>query len=188
MAIDRPKKVQLPWGDDLSSFVSGEKLLLSGTVFAARDRTHHRLIEAMERGGPVPIRLAGATIFYAGPAPAPGGGVVGAVGPTTSKRMDVYTRQMLSAGVRAVIGKGTRSPDVRQAFVDFGSLYLIAVGGTAALLSTRVTDAGIVAYEDLGPEALYRLELEDFPVYVAIDCAGNDLLESEPKKWSRRRK
>lgn len=180
-------RVQLPWGADKCTFHAGDKLLLSGTVFTARDKTHQRLIEAMEQGGPVPVRLLGMTLFYAGPTPTPRGRSVGAVGPTTSRRMDTYTREMLSAGVAAVIGKGSRSPDVRQAFADFQALYLIAVGGTAAYLSTKIVSSSIVAYEDLGPEALYRLELEDFPVYVSIDCDGNDLLDSGPKKWARGR-
>lgn len=186
METDSAKRVQLPWSDDRSSFAAGEKLLLSGTVFTARDKTHERLISAMEAGGPVPVRLNRATIFYAGPTAAPAGRPVGAVGPTTSKRMDAYTRQLLSAGVAAVIGKGRRSRDVREAFVDFGALYLVAVGGTAAYLSTKIVSSSVVAYEELGPEALYRLELADFPVYVAIDCAGNDLLETGPKRWARR--
>ncbi len=181
------KHVQLPWDDGRCSLRVGEKLLLSGTVFTARDRTHQRLIAAMESGGPVPVRLNGATIFYAGPTPAPKGRAVGSVGPTTSGRMDAYTRQMLSAGVAAVIGKGRRSPDTRCAFVDFGAVYLVAVGGAAAYLSTKIVSSTLVAYEDLGPEALYRLELSDFPVYVAIDCAGNDLFEIGRRNWKRGR-
>lgn len=180
------KQVQLPWGEDKCEVRVGEKLLLSGTVFTARDATHHRLVTAMEQGGPVPVRLNRATIFYAGPTPTPRGRPVGAVGPTTSGRMDAYTRQLLSAGVAAIIGKGARSPDVRAAFAEFGALYLVAIGGTAAYLSTKVTSSTVVAYEDLGPEALYRLELCDFPVYVAIDCGGNDLFVAGRRQWARR--
>lgn len=180
------RRVELPWGEDRSSFKAGEKLLLSGTVFTMRDKTHQRLIKAMETGGPVPVRLNRATIFYAGPTPTPEGRSAGAVGPTTSRRMDAYTRELLSAGVAAIIGKGTRSPDIRQAFVNYGALYLVAVGGAAAHLSTKITSSSVVAYEDLGPEALHRLELEDFPVYVAIDCAGNDLHDAGRKRWARR--
>jgi len=179
------RQVQLPWKEDRCSFRVGEKLLLSGTVFTARDKTHQRLIKEMESGGPVPVRLNRATFFYAGPTPKPEGRPVGSVGPTTSKRMDAYTRHLLSAGVAAVIGKGRRGAEARQAFVDFEALYLVAVGGAAAYLSTKVTASSIVAYEELGPEALYRMELKDFPVYVAIDCAGNDLFEIEQKRWRR---
>lgn len=135
----------------------------------------------------MPVRLQGATVLYAGPTPAPPGRAVGAVGPTTSKRMDAYTRELLSAGVEAVIGKGRRSIEVKQTFVDHQALYLVAVGGSAAHLSTKIASSSVVAYEELGPEALFRLELEDFPVYVAIDCEGNDLLDFGPKQWERRR-
>lgn len=186
MEIEGAQKIQLPWADDRCRFKVGDKLLLSGTVFTARDKTHQRLIEAMESGGPVPVRLNGATIFYAGPTPTPKGRAVGAIGPTTSKRMDAYTRQLLSAGVAAVIGKGSRGPEARRAFADFGALYLVAAGGTAAYLSTKVVSSSVVAYEELGAEALHRLELVDFPVYVAIDCEGKDLHEIGPKRWARR--
>ncbi|RJQ54473.1 MAG: TRZ/ATZ family protein [Actinobacteria bacterium] len=185
-AVGEPRRVSLPWSIDPCDFSAGDKLLLSGPVYAARDKTHRRLIRDV-RDGSSPVELKGATIFYAGPTPAPAGRAVGAVGPTTSKRMDAYTPFLLSQGVSAFIGKGTRSEQVRKALTEARALYLVAIGGTAAFLSTRIESQRVVAYEELGAEALWRMELRDFPVYVAIDCDGNDLLREAPAEWGKGR-
>ncbi len=184
METDDAVRIELPWSVDRCLFHAGDKLLLSGPVYTARDRTHQLLLADLESGRS-PLQLGGATIFYAGPTPAPEGRAAGAVGPTTSKRMDTYTPRLLDAGVAAVIGKGPRSEEVRRSFAGHNALYLVAVGGTAAFLSTKIVSQKVVAYEELGAEALYEMELSDFPVYVAIDCDGHDLLEAGPREWNR---
>lgn len=153
----------------------GTFVLLSGTVFTARDATHERLVAELDRGGVLPHGLAGHVLFYAGPTPARSGHPAGSVGPTTAKRMDAWTPALLGAGIAATIGKGTRSDAVRQACAAHGAVYLAAVGGAAALLGTKVRSAEVVAYPELGPEALIRMELAEFPVWVAIDAQGRDL-------------
>jgi fumarate hydratase subunit beta len=154
---------------------AGDRLLLSGRLLTARDQAHRRLVEALERGEPLPFGLRGETIYYAGPSPAPPGRPAGSVGPTTAARMDPYTPRLAAEGVAAFIGKGPRSPEVRRALREHGSLYLVGVGGAAALLGSRVRSIGVLAYEDLGPEAVYQLEVEDFPVIVGYDLEGGDV-------------
>lgn len=154
---------------------AGDLLLLSGRMLTARDQAHRRLVEALEKGEPLPVRLQGETIYYAGPSPAPAGKPAGSVGPTTSSRMDPYTPRLAAEGVAAFIGKGPRSPQVRRALLEHGSLYLVGVGGAAALLGSRVCAIKAIAYDDLGPEAIYELEVDDFPVVVAYDLAGGDV-------------
>lgn len=171
-----PVRITLP--DDLGTLRTlraGAQVLLTGPVFTARDATHARLVAELERDGALPHGLAGAVLFYAGPTPPAAGRPAGAVGPTTAKRMDAWTPALLSAGIAATIGKGARAESVRAACALHGAVYLAAVGGAAALLATRVVSATPVAYAELGTEALVRMELEDFPVWVAIDAEGNDL-------------
>jgi fumarate hydratase class I/fumarate hydratase subunit beta len=168
---------------ELARLAAGDEVLLSGPVFTARDATHERLLQAVAETGELPYELAGHTIFYAGPTPATAGRAIGAVGPTTAKRMDAVTPELLRAGVVATIGKGSRSETVRQACVETGSVYFAAVGGAAALLAKHVVEAAPVAWSDLGTEALVRLDLLDFPVFVAIDCQGRDLYEDAPRRW-----
>ena len=173
-----PVQITLPASrEDLARLRAGDEVLLSGPVFTARDATHARLVQELERDGVLPYELPGQTLFYAGPTPPAAGRPAGAVGPTTAKRMDAWTPQLLNAGIVAAIGKGARSPAVRDAFAAHGAVYFAAVGGAAALLATRVAAAEPVAYADLGTEALVRLELHDFPVLVAIDATGRDLYE-----------
>lgn len=167
----------------LAQLRAGDEVRLSGPVFTARDATHARLLEALERDGVLPFGLAGQTLFYAGPTPAAAGRPAGAVGPTTAKRMDEATPALLEAGIVASIGKGARSAAVREAHVTTGSVYFAAVGGAAALLATHVRAAEPVAWPELGTEALVRMELVDFPAFVAIDSLGNDLYESAPREW-----
>ncbi|MDO8880971.1 MAG: FumA C-terminus/TtdB family hydratase beta subunit [Coriobacteriia bacterium] len=153
----------------------GTEVLLSGRVFTARDATHLRLVAELAETGVLPYDLARETLFYAGPTPPAAGRPVGAIGPTTARRMDAWTPQLLAAGIVATIGKGARDDSVRRACVAHGAVYLAAVGGAAALLGTHVVAAETVAYPELGTEALVRLELDRLPVWVAIDVRGHEL-------------
>ncbi len=164
----------------------GQQLLLSGVVYGARDQAHRRFAEAIKDGEVLPIDLGGQVIYYVGPTPAPPGRVCGAAGPTTSARMDAWTPLLLSRGVRAFIGKGNRSPEVVAALKEFGAVYLAALGGAGALLSRCIREMEVAAYPELGPEALYRIVVENFPVIVAIDAAGDNLYELGPSKYRKK--
>ncbi len=180
----KPRELILPVSKDaLAELRAGEPVLLTGPVFTARDATHERLVSELRATGALSYDLAGQTLFYAGPTPPAAGRPVGAVGPTTAKRMDVWTPELLAAGIVASIGKGTRSAAVREACAENGAVYFAAVGGAAAYLAERVTAAEVVAYPELGTEALMRLTLERFPVIVAIDTLGADLYASAPAEW-----
>lgn len=161
--------------DELKQIAAGTPLLISGTVYTARDQAHLRMVRALEAGQEPPFDLKGSVIYYAGPTPAPLGRPAGSLGPTTSSRMDPFTPALLERGVAAVIGKGPRSEEVRRSFAYHGAVYLVAVGGAAALLGSRVSEMELVAYPDLGAEAVYRLFLQDFPVVVAYDSRGEDI-------------
>ncbi|MDO9556470.1 MAG: FumA C-terminus/TtdB family hydratase beta subunit [Coriobacteriia bacterium] len=179
-------RITLPAGvEAFSGLVAGDEVLLSGPVYTARDATHARISEELERSGELPFGLKGKVLFYAGPTPAAAGRPVGSVGPTTAKRMDAFTPALLEAGIVATIGKGARSAGVRDACVRTGAVYLAAVGGSAALLATHVRSVEPVAWDDLGTEALVRMELDDFPVFVAIDASGADLYATAPAMWRR---
>ncbi|NLO36134.1 MAG: TRZ/ATZ family protein [Clostridiaceae bacterium] len=178
------RHIDLPLGDLAArSLKAGDLLALSGPLFTARDAAHKRLTEALEQGLPLPVALQGQTIYYAGPCPAPPGQVIGSVGPTTSGRMDAYTPLLLQHGLRIMIGKGQRSPAVIAAMRLHGAVYLGATGGAGALLSQHVRSAEVVAYPDLGPEAIRRLVVVDFPVIVLIDSQGNSLYQSGPARY-----
>jgi fumarate hydratase subunit beta len=159
----------------IPSLTAGDHLLLRGVIYTARDAAHQRLTELLRQGAPLPIDLKDSVIYYCGPCPAKPGDAIGPCGPTTSSRMDSFTPTLLEHGVKAVIGKGPRSAAVRSALVQYGAVYLTATGGVAALLAQKVRKSSVLAFEDLGPEALYRLEVLDFPVIVAGDAHGNDL-------------
>jgi len=148
--------------------------MLSGTVFTARDQTHRRLVDAL-KSGKLPVRLKGQTIYYTGPTPAKPGSVIGSCGPTSSLRMDAFTPSLLAAGIVGMIGKGRRSEEVRKAIKKHGAVYFIVPGGAGALLSQKVRKCRLAAYPDLGAEAVYELEILDFPALVAIDCRANDV-------------
>lgn len=181
------KKLNLPLNDaDIIGLKTGEHILLSGVLYTARDAAHKRMTETMERGEPLPIDIKGQVIYYVGPTPAKPGQVIGSAGPTTSSRMDAYTPRLLEAGLKGMIGKGKRSPEVVEAIKKYKAVYFAAAGGAGALLSKRIKKAEVVAYEDLGPEAIYRLEVEDFPVIVVNDIYGNDLYEEAQKTVSRK--
>jgi fumarate hydratase subunit beta len=163
--------------EDVAPLRAGDSVRLTGTIYSARDSAHKRMVEALAREEDLPFDPRGAVIYYMGPSPAPPGRPIGAAGPTTSYRMDSFAPALYRAGVRATIGKGARSQTVREAIVEFGGLYLAAVGGAGALLSDCIREAEVIAYADLGPEAVRRLVVEDFPAVVVNDTAGNDLYE-----------
>lgn len=156
----------------------GDEVLLTGPIYTMRDAGHARALEALEHDGALPFGLAGATLFYAGPTPAAAGRPLGSVGPTTASRMDFATPQLMEAGIVGCIGKGKRAPEVVEACHATGSVYFATVGGIAALLATHVISSELVAWEDLGTEALRCLEVRDLPAFVAIDTQGNDLYRS----------
>ncbi len=174
--MHEPREITLPDEvGELRGLTAGEEILLSGPVYAARDATHARIDDALRREGALPHGLAGRVLFYAGPTRPSPGLPAGSVGPTTAKRMDPWTPGLLRAGIAATIGKGPRSEEVRAACAETGSPYLVAVGGAAALLGSRVVSSEVVAYEELGAEALRRMVLERFPLFVGIDAAGDDI-------------
>jgi len=162
---------------------AGDMVLLSGEIYTARDAAHRRMYEAIKKGLPLPIDLKTATIFYAAPSPTPVGKVIGSIGPTTSYRMDAFTPLLIENGLRAMIGKGDRSAEVIEAIKKYGAVYFGAIGGIAALTARAVKRVELIAYEDLGPEAIRRLTVEEMPVVVVNDSMGNDLYQSEQSKW-----
>lgn len=164
---------------------SGDRVLISGVIYTARDAAHKRMCEDYEKGIPFPIELGGTVIYYAGPCPAKEGEVIGSCGPTTSGRMDIYTPLLLDKGLKGMIGKGTRSKEVTDAIVRNSAVYLGAIGGAGALIANSVKKAEVVAYEDLGTEAVRRLTVENLPCIVLTDADGNDLYETEQKKYRR---
>ncbi len=159
---------------------AGDKVLLSGTIYTARDMAHKRLVEVIKKKGK-PFDLRDQIIYYTGPTPAKEGEIIGSCGPTTSSRMDKYTPALLDAGLGGVVGKGQRSAEVISALRKCKSVYFAAIGGAGALLSTKVKNAKVVAYEDLGCEAIYKLEVRDFPVVVAVDTKGRSIYGRDSK-------
>ncbi len=160
--------------EDALSLRAGEHILLSGTVYTARDAAHLRMLGLLAEGKPLPVDLEGQVIYYAGPTPTPEGKPVGSIGPTTSVRMDAMTPALLAQGLRGMIGKGGRSDEVVAAMREHGAVYFAAVGGAAALMASCVTEMTVVCWDDLGPESVKRLTLDELPLVVAIDAAGND--------------
>ena len=154
---------------------AGQQVRLSGTVYAARDAAHKRMVALLAQGLPLPVEMRGQVIYYVGPTPPPPGRAVGAAGPTTSGRMDPYTPALLEAGLAGMIGKGARSAEVVEAMRRCKAVYFAAMGGVGALLSRHILEAELVAWDDLGTEALRRMELRDFPLVVAVDCRGGDI-------------
>lgn len=171
--------------DILAGLKIGERVSINGIIYTGRDAAHKRLVEALDREEDLPVDLRGQIIYYAGPSPTPPGKPIGSVGPTTSYRMDPYAPRLMEAGLKGMIGKGPRSKEVIEAMVKWKAVYFAAIGGAAALLAKQVKKAEIVAYEDLGPEAIRRLEVEDFPVIVVNDTAGNDLFVEGVQKYAR---
>ncbi len=163
--------------DAVKKLRAGDYVRITGTVYTARDAAHKRMQEALDKGQELPVDWKGNIIYYMGPSPARPGRVIGSAGPTTASRMDPYTPRLLDMGLSGMIGKGKRSAEVTEAIVRNGAVYLAAVGGAGALLSKQIKKAEVVAYDDLGTEAIRRLEVEDLPVIVVIDAQGNDLYE-----------
>lgn len=180
------KRITTPLADDVTgSLKAGEKVLLSGFVYTARDAAHKRFAETLEAGGELPFDIRGQVIYYCGPAPAPPGKVIGSCGPTTSSRMDVYAPRLISLGLKGMIGKGKRSEGVRGALKEHKAVYLGATGGAGALLARTVVAADVIAYEDLGPEAVIRLEVKDMPLFVINDTYDGDLYQDGMERYKK---
>ncbi len=176
--MEQARRITLPFTDEIvRGLRAGDRLLLSGTLYVARDAAHKRMFEALDRGDPLPFDISGATIYFMGPSPARPGRPMGAGGPTTASRMDPYSLRLVALGLKAMIGKGTRSAAVREALREHNAVFLGGIGGAGALLSKSVESSEVVAYDDLGPEALRRLTVKDLPVTVIDDATGRDLYE-----------
>jgi fumarate hydratase subunit beta len=181
-----PKNIRLPLTEaTIAGLKTGDSVLLSGVMYVARDAAHKRMVESLDRGESLPFDIKGQTIYYMGPSPAPPGRVIGAAGPTTSARLDPFTPRLLVEGLKGIIGKGVRSGEVREALKKHKAVYFAAVGGAGALLSKAIVKSDIIAYEELGPEAVLRIEVNDFPVTVINDVYGGDLYEEGKKKYRK---
>ena len=185
-APDGIKDVATPLSDaDVESLKAGDRVRLTGVIYTARDAAHGRLLPLIEKGEKLPIDVKGAIIYYTGPTPAQPGDVSGAIGPTTASRMDKFTPALLKLGLKGTMGKGYRGQPVKDALREFKGVYFGAIGGAGAVLSQHVKKLEIVAYEDLGTEAIRRLEVEAFPAIVLNDCHGGDLYSDGQKQFAR---
>jgi fumarate hydratase subunit beta len=183
-----PRKLASPFDPAaLVELRSGDPVLISGIVLTARDAAHERFARAIAAGEPLPVDVESQTIYFVGPTPARPGHVIGSAGPTTASRMDPYSPLLIERGLKAMIGKGRRSPAVKQSMTEHGCVYFGAVEGTAALLSSCITAAEVVAYDDLGTEAVRRLQVADFPAFVVNDLHGGDLYLEGQARWRRAR-
>jgi fumarate hydratase subunit beta len=181
-----PVKLTTPLtNSDLEKLSIGDKVLLSGVIYTGRDAAHKRLFELIQQGKKLPIDIKGQIIYFVGPSPAKPGQAIGSAGPTTSYRMDSFSPKLIELGLKGMIGKGNRSQEVIEAMKKYKAVYLGATGGAGALIAKSIKKAEIVAYEDLGPEAIRRLEVEDFPVVVINDIKGNDLYVEGAKKYRK---
>jgi len=180
------KRLTTPLTDsDVEGLKAGDKVSISGVIYTGRDAAHKRLVELLDEGKELPFDPRGQIIYYVGPAPAKPGEAIGSAGPTTSYRMDAYTPRLIEAGLKGMIGKGSRSKEVVDSIIKHKAVYFAAVGGAAALIAKRIKKKELVAYEDLGPEAIFRLEVEDFPVIVANDVKGDDLYRQGVEAYRR---
>jgi fumarate hydratase subunit beta len=178
------KKIKLPLTEKvIEDLKAGDEVLLSGVLYVARDAAHKRMVEALNKNKPLPFDIKGQTVYYMGPSPAPPGRVIGAAGPTTSSRLDTYTPRLLAAGLKGMVGKGVRSKEVKEAIKKHKAVYLAAIGGAGALISKTILKSEVVAYPELGPEAILKLEVRDFPATVINDIYGGDLYEAGKKKY-----
>ncbi len=178
------KHIQAPVSkEELKTLRAGDYIYITGTIYTARDAAHKRMDDALKKGRTFPVDIKNQIIYYMGPSPAREGRPIGSAGPTTASRMDKYTPKLLDLGLGAMIGKGKRSPQVLEAIKRNRSVYFAAVGGAGAILSKCIRSAEVVAYEDLGTEAVRRLEVEDFPAIVVADCEGNNLYETAIKEY-----
>lgn len=184
--MKEPIKLTTPLSDDdVIKLKIGDGVLITGKILTGRDSAHKRLIELIEKGEPLPVDIKGQVIYYVGPAPAKPGYVIGSAGPTTSGRMDPYAPRLIELGLKGMIGKGVRSKEVREAMQKHKAVYFAATGGAAALIAKNIKAVKIIAYEDLGPEAIRELEVEGLPLIVANDAHGGDLYEEGMKKYRR---
>lgn len=171
--------------EDAAKMKAGDYVYITGTIYTARDAAHKRMYEALQDDQPLPVEMEGNVIYYMGPSPAREGRPIGSAGPTTASRMDKYAPSLLDLGLRGMIGKGKRSEAVKDAIVKNGAVYFAAVGGAGALLSKSILKSEVIAYDDLGTEAIRRLEVKDFPIIVVIDKDGNDLYETAVKAYRK---
>lgn len=184
--MSKTVKLMPPLTDaDVEALSIGDKVLVSGVIYTARDAAHKRLLDLLEAGKPLPMEIKGQILYYVGPSPARPGRVIGAAGPTTSYRMDSYAPTLIRLGLKAMIGKGKRSPEVIAALKEYKAVYLGATGGAGALISQCIKDAKVIAFPELGPEAIHRLEVEDLPAIVINDCRGRDLYEIGVAQYRR---
>lgn len=180
------KRLTTPLTDEaVKDLKIGDKILLTGVIYSARDAAHKRIVDMMAKGEKLPFDLAGATIYFMGPAPAKPGYAIGSAGPTTSYRMDAYSPTLVGAGLKGMIGKGARSKEVVEAMKEHCAVYFAATGGAGALIAQSIKKAEVIAFEDLGAEAVRRLEVEEFPCTVAQDCYGENLYEKGVKEYQR---
>lgn len=182
--MDMERHITVPLQQDtVRSLRAGDYVYITGTIYTARDAAHKRMSETLDEGGKLPFDLEGNVIYYMGPSPAREGRPIGSAGPTTASRMDKYAPRLLDMGLKGMIGKGKRSEDVRQAVIRNGAVYFAAVGGAGALLSQSIESSEVIAYDDLGTEAIRRLQVKDFPVIVVIDSVGNNLYETAIREY-----
>ena len=181
---EQSRRVTLPFTDEVIAMLkAGDKVLLTGIIYVARDAAHKRMVGALERGSPLPFDIKGQTIYYMGPTPARPGQPIGSAGPTTSGRMDVYAPRLMAEGLKGMIGKGMRSQAVKDAMIKHRAIYLAAIGGAGALISKSIKKSEVIAYEELGTEAIRRLEVVDFPATVANDIYGGDLYQEGKARY-----
>lgn len=182
--MENVKKLTLPLSEDeIKSLRAGDMIELSGIIYTGRDAAHKRLVELLDNNKPLPIDVKGGGIYYVGPTPAKPGRAIGSAGPTSSYRMDPYVEPLLKQGLKLMIGKGPRSNEYKQLLKKYNALYLSAIGGAAALISESIKKCDLICYEDLGAEAIYRLEIKDFFCIVTYDVVGNDLFEQGINKY-----
>jgi len=178
------KKIKLPLTDEiLKDLKAGDNILLNGVIYLARDAAHKRMVEALDQGEPLPFDIRWQTVYFMGPAPAKPGQTIGSAGPTTSGRMDAYSPRLIAEGLKGMIGKGMRSQAVKDAMKKYKAVYLAAIGGVGALNAKRIKSAEVIAYEELGTEAIRRIEVDDFPVIVVNDIYGGDLYQEGKAKY-----
>jgi fumarate hydratase subunit beta len=178
------KKITLPLNNEsIKGLKAGDNVWLTGVMYVARDAAHKRIVEALDRGERLPFDIKGQTIYYMGPTPAKPGQVIGSAGPTTSGRMDAYSPRLIAEGLKGMVGKGMRTPAVKEAMKKYKAVYLAAIGGTGALISKTIKKSEVIAYEELGAEAVLRLEVKDFPATVINDIYGGDLYQEGKTKY-----
>jgi fumarate hydratase subunit beta len=179
-------RISTPFDDDtVAQLKSGDNLLINGIIYTGRDAAHKRLVDLLKNGEPLPFAISGQIIYFVGPTPARPGRPVGSAGPTTSYRMDAYSPELIAQGLKGMIGKGARSKEVLQAMHKYKCVYMAAVGGAGALISQSIKSSEVIVYEDLGPEAIRKMEVEDFPAVVVNDVSGNDLYREGVAKYRR---